>query len=96
MMVYATVVTKGNKTEYVWEEADIKYYTEVLGYTVIDHVELDDSTQYMVHSYDTDSVVFRGTENECARYINEHPNNELEIYWANLGQPHFSYSYAQV
>ena len=46
-------------------------------------------TQYMVHSFDTESVVFRGTEKECLEYINNHETEELELYWANPGDRHY-------
>lgn len=45
--------------------------------------------QYMVHSFETESVVFRGTESECGNYINEHPTQELELYWAEPGDRHY-------
>ena len=46
--------------------------------------------QYMVHDFKTESVVFRGTESQCLNYINEeHPDQELELYWADPGDRHY-------
>lgn len=46
--------------------------------------------QYMVHDFKTESVVFRGTEQECTDYINAQPiDAELELYWAKPGEPHY-------
>ena len=33
--VRAAVVCKDGKIDYVWEQADIEYYVEVMGYTFI-------------------------------------------------------------
>ena len=35
VLVRAAKVVKDGKLEYVWEQADIEYYVEVLGYTFI-------------------------------------------------------------
>lgn len=35
LKVRAAVVEKNGKIEYVWEQADINYYIDVLGYTFI-------------------------------------------------------------
>lgn len=35
VLVRAAMVVKDGKLEYVWEQADIEYYVEVLGYTFI-------------------------------------------------------------
>lgn len=47
--------------------------------------------QFMVHNFRTESVDFRGTEDECKKYINEHdtPEFPLELYWAHPGEPHY-------
>lgn len=45
--------------------------------------------QYMVHSFESERVVFRGTEQECLDYINENYPEELELYWAYPGEPHY-------
>ena len=47
--------------------------------------------QFMVHDFTTESVVFRGTEAECLEYINNHPDQELELYWADPGERHYKY-----
>lgn len=49
-----------------------------------------DKIQYMVHSFKTESIVFRGTEQECLEYLREHSDSdEIELYWAELGEPHY-------
>ena len=55
-----------------------------------------DKIQYMVHSFNTESVVFRGTEQECLTYINEHDNDEFELYWAYSGEPYYKEEYNEV
>lgn len=49
--------------------------------------------QYMVHDFDSASVVFRGTQQECEDWIVEHemtyPN--CEFYWALPDDQHFSW-----
>lgn len=51
----------------------------------------DSMVQFMVHNFRTESVDFRGTEDECIKYINEHdtPEFPLELYWAHPGEPHY-------
>ena len=51
----------------------------------------DSMVQFMVHNFRTESVDFRGTEDECKKYINEHdtPEFPLELYWAYPGEPHY-------
>lgn len=49
-------------------------------------------TQYMVHDFYSESVVFRGTEKECLEYINQNDGKnhmELELYWANPGDRYY-------
>ena len=49
-----------------------------------------DKIQYMVHSFNTESIVFRGTEQECLEYLREHSDSdEIELYWAKPGEPHY-------
>lgn len=45
--------------------------------------------QCMVHSFETESVVCRGTEKECLAYINIHSDQELELYWADEKDRHY-------
>ena len=51
----------------------------------------DSMVQFMVHNFRTESVDFRGTEDECKKYINEHdtPEFPLELYWVHPGEPHY-------
>lgn len=43
--------------------------------------------QFMVHDFTSDSVVFRGTENECCEWMKEHEVEypDCELYWALPG-----------
>ena len=51
----------------------------------------DKDVQFMVHSFRTESVVFRGTEEECLKYINDNDSEAfpLELYWASKGDKHY-------
>lgn len=58
---------------------------------------IDKWAQFMVHDFDTNSVVFRGTEKECKEFINKHSvnyswNDELELYWALPDDQNFSWT----
>lgn len=49
-------------------------------------------TQYMVHCFYREAIVFRGTEEECLKFINENDGKdkyELELYWANPGDKYY-------
>ena len=49
-------------------------------------------TQYMVHCFYREAIVFRGTEEECLNFINENDGKdkyELELYWANPGDKYY-------
>lgn len=46
--------------------------------------------QFGVHSFTSDSIVFRGTEEECAEYINKNGlENEAEIYMMTANDSHY-------
>lgn len=51
----------------------------------------DKDVQFMVHCFRTESVVFRGTEEECIQYINDNDNEALplELYWASKGYKYY-------
>lgn len=50
----------------------------------------DKPVQFGVHSFTSDSIVFRGTEDECAEYINKNGlENEAEIYMMNANDRHY-------
>lgn len=51
----------------------------------------DKDVQFMVHCFRTESVVFRGTEEECIQYINDNDNEAflLELYCASKGDKHY-------
>lgn len=40
VVVWAAVMIKDGKIEYVWESADVQYYAEVLGYQIIEWREM--------------------------------------------------------
>lgn len=50
--------------------------------------------QYMVHDFDSASVVFRGTRQECEDWIVEHEMTypHCELYWALPDDQHFSWN----
>lgn len=47
--------------------------------------------QFMVHDFSTESIVLRDTEARCLEYINNHPDQELELYWAEPGERHYKH-----
>ena len=51
----------------------------------------DKDVQFMVHCFRIESVVFRGTEEECIQYINDNDSEAfpLEVYWASEGDKHY-------
>ena len=50
----------------------------------------DKPVQFGVHSFTSDSIVFRGTEGEYAEYINKNGlENEAEIYMMNANDRHY-------
>ena len=51
----------------------------------------DKDVQFMVHCFRTESVVFRGTEEECIQYINDNDSEAfpLELYLASKGDKHY-------
>ena len=50
----------------------------------------DKPVQFGVHSFTSDSIVFRGTEDECAEYINKNGlENDAEIYMIRPDDRHY-------
>lgn len=50
----------------------------------------DKPVQFGVHSFTSDSIVFRGTEEECAEYINKNGlENDAEIYMIRPNDRHY-------
>lgn len=43
---------------------------------------VDDDAQYGVHSFSQDAIIFRGTEEECGKYIDQHKElwDDAEVY----------------
>ena len=48
-------------------------------------------TQYGVHQFSTDSIIFRGTEEECGKYIDERKElwDDAEVYMMTPDDPHY-------
>lgn len=58
-----------------------RYYYDKLKLT-FDEL-FDKWSQYMIHDFETSSVVFRGTPDECVEYINQNDvNGTMEVYQA--------------
>ncbi len=47
--------------------------------------------QYGVHQFSTDSIIFRGTEEECGKYIDKNKKlwDDAEVYRMEPGDPHY-------
>lgn len=52
---------------------------------------IDKWAQFMVHDFDTNSIIFRGTEKECNEFINESKQN-VELYWTLPEDQHFNWT----
>lgn len=52
---------------------------------------LEENVQYGVHQFSTDSIIFRGTEEECGKYIDNNKNlwDDAEVYMMNPNDPHY-------
>ena len=50
-----------------------------------------DKVQYGVHQFSTESIIFRGTEEECAKYIDDRPElwDDAEVYFMTPDDPHY-------
>lgn len=50
-----------------------------------------DKVQWGVHQFSTQSIIFRGTEEECQKYIDERPElwNDAEVYFMTPDDPHY-------
>lgn len=54
--------------------------------------KLDEAeVQYGVHQFSTDSIIFRGTEEECGKYIDKNKKlwDDAEVYRMEPGDPHY-------
>lgn len=47
--------------------------------------------QWGVHQFSTESIIFRGTEEECQRYIDDRPElwDDAEVYFMTPDDPHY-------
>lgn len=52
---------------------------------------VDDNVQYGVHSFSQDAIIFRGTEEECGKYIDQHKElwDDAEVYKMTPDDPHY-------
>ena len=52
---------------------------------------LQDKVQYGVHQFSTESIIFRGTEEECIKYIDDRPElwDDAEVYFMTPEDPHY-------
>lgn len=52
---------------------------------------LQDKIQYGVHQFSTESIIFRGTEEECIKYIDDRPElwDDAEVYFMTPDDPHY-------
>lgn len=50
-----------------------------------------DKVQWGVHQFSTNSIIFRGTEEECAKYIDDRPElwDDAEVYFMTPDDPHY-------
>ena len=50
-----------------------------------------DNVQYGVHQFSTDSIIFRGTEEECQKYIDARKElwDDAEVYFMTPDDPHY-------
>lgn len=74
------------------DAVQIRFQIDMLTRSYID-VERKWCRQYVVHTFETDSVAFRGTEDECIEYMNrkENINAPLEMYWPMPNDKVFSW-----
>ena len=50
-----------------------------------------DKVQWGVHQFSTNRIIFRGTEEECAKYIDDRPElwDDAEVYFMTSDDPHY-------
>lgn len=90
----------------IWDEKDVegakeiakKYYAQEHTTYADDRANkwvieesLEENVQYGVHQFSTDSIIFRGTEEECGKYIDNNKNlwDDAEVYMMNPNDPHY-------
>ena len=79
--------SEGKQCAIVWEyhgEKGRVYPNESMNETIKE-------VQYGVHQFSTDSIIFRGTEEECGKYIDERKElwDDAEIYMMTPDDPHY-------
>lgn len=53
------------------------------------------NVQFGVHQFSTNSIIFRGTEEECGKYIDKHKElwDDAEVYMMTPNDPHYKRTY---
>ena len=53
--------------------------------------QASENIQFGVHQFSTESIIFRGTEDECIKYIDERPElwDDAEVYFMTPDDPHY-------
>ena len=53
--------------------------------------DASENIQYGVHQFSTNSIIFRGSEEECGKYIDERPElwDDAEVYTITLDDPYY-------
>ena len=84
-----SIENKSNCIEVTFEDGSSASYghkeeVEVLTETIKD-------AQYGVHSFSQDAIIFRGTEEECGKYIDQHKElwDDAEVYKMTPDDPHY-------
>lgn len=74
-------------------EVFVRMYPDVEDWDVETLKEAVDFTnvQWGVHQFSTESIIFRGTEEECQRYIDDRPElwDDAEVYFMTPDDPHY-------
>ncbi|MBO5712308.1 MAG: hypothetical protein J6R47_05655 [Acholeplasmatales bacterium] len=94
-MFYINDEDKESFNELINENPFMKTFFEIYNreWSDWDKIEesLQDKVQYGVHQFSTESIIFRGTEEECIKYIDERPElwDDAEVYWMTPDDPHY-------
>lgn len=87
-----------DKSKDIKRQQNFTYKREMLGESLKegDIIKLKeninwDKVQWGVHQFSTNSIIFRGTEEECAKYIDDRPElwDDAEVYFMTPDDPHY-------
>lgn len=87
-----------DKSKDIKRQQNFTYKREMLGESLKegDIIKLKeninwDKVQWGVHQFSTNSIIFRGTEEECAKYIDDRPElwDDAEVYFMTSDDPHY-------